>query len=622
MEQLPAAWSPWSPVVIPVSEPPARAQTASSNAGRAIDRAIGGDSGGVERTLARVEHKLVDALARFGGRAFDGFDRLFAPSAAAADFAHDTSIGAFALDSSGRATRFDLPSRIEASAARPLLPRQPAVNREPVVAESGGRMGPRIVIVSNRVAVPEAKRAPVAGGLAVAVKAALKNRTGLWFGWSGKVDDAQANQPRTTEINNTTYVLIDLADNDFQEFYNGLANRVLWPILHYRVDLQEYSRADASGYMRVNRIFADKLSAYLREDDIIWVHDYHLMPLARELRARGHANAIGFFLHIPCAPPDILQTLPFHKDILGSLTDCDLVGFHTENDRENFAHYLTMQGAKAGRNDTYEVNGRQVRLGVFPVGIETGVYARLARRASRSPLSIQVKQSLGECRLVLGVDRLDYSKGIPQRLKAFERFLEANPEWRTKVTFLQITPKSRSEIKEYVEIEAEVTTLIGRINGRFGDATWTPIRYVNRSYSRTALAGIYRAADVVMATPLRDGMNLVAKEFLAAQDPDDPGVLILSQFAGAAPSLDRALIVNPHESEGVAAALKRALEMPLAERRERHAPMLDYLMKHDIKQWADSYLSALMDTRSRSGLLDGLRALFAPSPESRSDASR
>ncbi|THD43553.1 MAG: alpha,alpha-trehalose-phosphate synthase (UDP-forming) [Bradyrhizobium sp.] len=484
-------------------------------------------------------------------------------------------------------------------------------------------MGPRIVIVSNRVIVPDSGRAPAAGGLAVAVKAALKNRNGLWFGWSGKVSEEAATEARTVEINNTTYVLIDLADNDFQEYYNGLANRVLWPILHYRVDLQEYSRTDAGGYMRVNRIFADKLSGLLREDDIIWVHDYHLMPLGRELRARGHANSIGFFLHIPCAPPDILQALPSHREILGSLSYYDLVGFHTDNDRDNFAQYLTSNGAKAGRGDSYEVDGRQVRLGVFPVGIETAAYARLARRAARTPLAIQIKESLGDCRLVLGVDRLDYSKGIPQRLKAYERFLEANPQWRTKVTLLQIAPKSRADIKEYEEIEAEVTTLVSKINGRFGDATWTPIRYVNRSYSRTALAGMYRSADVVMATPLRDGMNLVAKEFLAAQDPNDPGVLLLSQFAGAARNLEQALIVNPHETEGMAAALKRALEMPIEERRERHAPMLAYLMENDIRHWADTYLAALTDSWPRLSILDGLRAFFAPpSPEARSDIER
>jgi trehalose 6-phosphate synthase len=241
----------------------------------------------------------------------------------------------------------------------------------------------------------------------------------------------------------------------------------------------------------------------------------------------------------------------------------------------------------------------------------------MARNAARSPLAKQVKHSLGGSRLVLGVDRLDYSKGIPQRIKAFERFLENNPQWHSKVTLLQITPKSRSDIKEYSDIEAEVTTLIGKINGRFGDAAWTPVRYVNKSYSRTALAGIYRAADVAMVTPLRDGMNLVAKEYVAAQDPDDPGVLILSEFAGAAKELDRALLINPHETDGVAAALKQALEMTSEERRVRHAPMLDYLIENDIKSWADGYLSTLNENSQGLGLFSGIRAFFAGTPEQR-----
>lgn len=476
-------------------------------------------------------------------------------------------------------------------------------------------MGARIVIVSNRVAAPDAARAPQAGGLAVAVKAALKSRNGLWFGWSGNVSPAPDPEPRVVVANNVVYSMIDLCDIDFHEYYNGLANSVLWPILHYRVDLQEYSRADASGYMRVNQLFADKLSGQLLDDDIVWVHDYHLMPLGRELRARGHKNLIGFFLHIPCGPPDILQTLPSHLDILGSLVDYDLVGFQTENDRDNFAHYLISQGARELRADVYEMNQRQVRLGVFPVSIETAVYHRLARNAWRSPEVVRVRDSLKDHRLVLGVDRLDYSKGIPQRLRALEAFLEANPEWRGRVTMLQITPKSRSDIREYGEIEMEVTRLIGRINGRFGDAAWTPIRYINKSYSRTALAGIYRAADVAMATPLRDGMNLVAKEFIAAQDADDPGVLVLSQFAGAAARLDSALIVNPHEIEGVAAALKQALEMPRDERRQRHAPMFDYLLRNDIHRWANDYLSALSGSNQRNAFLDGLRALFGVTAE-------
>jgi trehalose 6-phosphate synthase len=473
-------------------------------------------------------------------------------------------------------------------------------------------LGARMIIVSNRVAVPDAARPPLAGGMAVAVKAALKNQNGMWFGWSGKVTEEAAGVPRTVDVNKATYVLIDLSSNDIQEYYNGLANSVLWPILHYRVDLQEFSHADASGYMRVNRLFADHLSALMNEDDVVWVHDYHLMLLPRELRSRGHCNRIGFFLHTPCAPPDILQTLPQHREILGGLTYCDLVGFQTENDRDNFGDYLMKQGGTQTRGG-YEIDGRRVRLGAFPVGIETKAYMRLARNAGRSAMVSLVRESLGGSRLVLGIDRLDHSKGIPDRIKAFERFLEKYPEWLGKATLLQLTPKSRSDIRQYSEIESEVTGLIGRVNGRFGDAAWTPIRYVNRSYSRTVLAGIYRAADIAMVTPLRDGMNLVAKEFLAAQDPDDPGVLLLSQFAGAAKELDQALIVNPHETDAVAAALKRALEMPLDERRDRHAPMLAHLLKYDIKRWAKSYTSTLVDGGTGRGLREMIRALLRPS---------
>jgi trehalose 6-phosphate synthase len=470
-------------------------------------------------------------------------------------------------------------------------------------------MGSRLIIVSNRVAAPDPKGTPAAGGMAVAVKAALKNRNGIWFGWSGEVTEEPNVEPKAVEVKKVTYVLMDLSKNDVQEYYNGLANSVLWPILHYRGDLQEYSQVDATGYIRVNRMFADQLSPLLREDDVVWVHDYHLMLLGRELRARGHRNRIGFFLHTPCAPPDILQTLPLHHIIFGSLVEYDLVGFQTANDRDNFARYLETLGA-AKRGDSYQMNSRQVRLGTFPVSIETKAYMRLARNAGRSAMISLVKESLADNRLILGVDRLDYSKGIPDRIKAFERFLENFPEWRGNVTLLQITPKSRTEVREYGEIEAEVTGLIGRVNGRFGDAAWTPIRYVNRSYSRTVLAGMYRAADVALVTPLRDGMNLVAKEYLAAQDPDNPGVLVLSQFAGAARELDQALLINPHEIDAVAAAIKRALEMPLEERRERHAPMLEHLKSHDITQWAEDYLTNLADERSARRLLNSLRTFF------------
>jgi trehalose 6-phosphate synthase len=461
---------------------------------------------------------------------------------------------------------------------------------------------PRLLIVSNRVALPEkGEGRPTAGGLAVAVNAALRSREGLWFGWSGKVSE-ETSEPRTVRHGRVDYSVIDLPPVDFDEYYNGFANRVLWPILHYRIDLAEFSRQDLSGYLRVNETFAHHLSGVIRPDDVIWVHDYHLMPLARFLRERGHANRIGFFLHIPFPPPDILKALPHHRRVLTTLADFDLVGFQTAQDRDNFGRYLAGEGGLAhGDGETFDLDGHRLRAGFYPVGIETENFVRTARRAARSVLVRETRESLVGRSLVIGVDRLDYSKGIPQRIEAFETFIEAYPDKRGAVTFLQITPKSRERIPEYAQMAAEVSAAAGRVNGRFGEVNWTPIRYVNRSYSRTALAGLYRLARVGLVTPLRDGMNLVAKEYVAAQDEADPGVLVLSEFAGAAAELSEgALLVNPHEKEAVAAAIRRALDMPLEERQERFQAMLAVLRAHGIDEWADRFLEDLTAPPRRS----------------------
>jgi trehalose 6-phosphate synthase len=484
----------------------------------------------------------------------------------------------------------------------------------------GGRLVSRLIIASNRVAVPDPAEPRQAGGLIVAVNAALKQREGVWFGWSGRVGtDNSIVTPTVVHRRKRTFVTLDLSESDYQEYYNGFANRVLWPIFHYRVDLAEFNSIDLGGYLRVNAAFARALSRFIAPDDVIWVHDYHLLPLARELRAHGHDNPIGFFLHIPCPPPDILEALPQHAETVGTLSHYDLVGVQTEQDAANLTRYLDNLSDGARRpygfheanGRFHEANGRKVRVRAFPVGITTALFARAARQAMNLQLLDDLKHSLGGKRLILGVDRLDYSKGIPHRIRAFGHFLDRNPDWVGKVTLLQVTPKSRSQVPEYIEINREVSTLVGDVNGRFGDATWTPIRYINRSYSRTALAGFYRAAQVGLVTPLRDGMNLVAKEYVAAQDPEDPGVLVLSQFAGAAEKLDGALAVNPHEAEAVAAAIKQALEMPIDERKDRHRRMFDYLMKNDIDRWAEEFLSALGENRHQPGLLNSVRRLFA-----------
>ncbi|MDB5733686.1 MAG: trehalose-6-phosphate synthase [Alphaproteobacteria bacterium] len=447
----------------------------------------------------------------------------------------------------------------------------------------------RIFIISNRVAIPMAGANP--GGLEVVLKATLKNHPCVWLGWSGEVNADP--QVATLKKGKNTYIVTDLPPEDFDEYYNGFANRVLWPIFHYRLDLAEFSRRDLSGYLRVNDRFADELVKVLAPDDIVWVHDYHLIPLAKALRARGLQNRIGFFLHIPLPPPEILTAMPNHETLIPSLGSYDLVGFQTDGDAANFARYLAKElGTPSHISHRVSGGARSMRIGTFPVGIETRDFTRLAGRAVKTKFVQQVLKSIPGA-LMIGVDRLDYSKGIPNRLEAYERFLIAHPQWHDKITYLQITPKSRSQIKEYSDIEQAVNSISGRINGAFSDAAWAPVRYVNRPYSRTALAGLYRAARVGLVTPMRDGMNLVAKEYVASQDPEDPGVLILSRFAGAADEMRAALLVNPYDPDAVGAAIARAMAMPLGERKSRHAELYATLLDNDIGTWGDRFLKVL-----------------------------
>ena len=345
----------------------------------------------------------------------------------------------------------------------------------------------QLVIVSNRVPLPSGNSR--AGGLEVGVRAALRHKHGLWFGWSGKVTARSKIETRATDHRDIRYVVTDIAEEDYQEFYSGFANRVLWPILHYRLDLAEFTRRDLSGYMRVNEHFANELHKLISPDDVIWVHDYHFMPLASALRERGHKNRIGFFLHIPCPPPELLTALPHHERLLRKLCDYDLVGFQTGDDAANFARYLTREWGMHSRDFRFSVGERKVQVDAFPIGVETATLARLAQRSERLRFVQKVVGSLDGRAMIIGVDRLDYSKGITQRMEAFERFLVENPAWRGRVTYLQITPKSRVNIPEYAEMGRQVSATTGHINGTYGEADWTPIRYVNRTYTRSTLAG-------------------------------------------------------------------------------------------------------------------------------------
>ncbi len=450
----------------------------------------------------------------------------------------------------------------------------------------------RLVLVSNRVALPGETRA---GGLAVALQAALDETGGLWFGWSGRIDPQRSGEMHEQDVGSIRYVTIDLSRRDHADYYNGFANRTLWPLLHFRMDLVDYTRETWDAYRRVNALFAEKLAPLLRDDDIVWIHDYHLIPMAALLREHGVRCKLGFFLHVPMPSSDLLAALPQHARLFEGLSAYDLVGFQTERDLERFQDYVRLfgRGRVIGHGVLETAGGRRLRAGAFPISIDT---ARIARQAADAVGKASVKrlsESLSGRALAIGVDRLDYSKGLPERFRAFARYLDRHPQQRGKLTYLQIAPVSRGDVSEYHQLRQELEQLTGHINGTHAEPDWTPMRYVNRNFPHASLTGFYRMARVGLVTPLRDGMNLVAKEFVAAQDPENPGVLVLSTFAGAARELDSALLVNPYDIDGVADAIAQAMDMPWGERHARWRSMMDTLEHHDIAAWRRGYLDAL-----------------------------
>jgi len=453
-------------------------------------------------------------------------------------------------------------------------------------------MSGKLVVISNRVHSPSAGGNQ--GGLAVALLAALRRQGGTWFGWSGDTCDAFTGEVHREEVDGITAATIDLERQDFDEYYNGYANRTLWPLFHYRIDLTEFERDFDSGYRRVNRLFADTVSPMIGQDDLVWIHDYHLIPLGWELRKRGVENRMGFFLHIPWPPMSLLLSLPSHRQLVDSLFAYDVIGFHTADWLESFRHYVAEQmGAEFGDNDEVTVGGRTIRAIVAPIGIETAEFEQAATSREASFARDRMWMSSTGRSLIVGVDRLDYSKGLRERFLGYERFLAQNPDRQGLVYMLQIAPPSREKVNTYQEIRADLDALSGHINGEFADIDWVPIRYVNKGYPRGELAGIYRAARVGLVTPLRDGMNLVAKEYVAAQDPDDPGVLVLSKFAGAAAQLADAVLVNPYSADEMADALALALAMPREERVRRWQALIANVRSQDVFWWCDLFLDAL-----------------------------
>ena len=454
-------------------------------------------------------------------------------------------------------------------------------------------MSRRLVSVSNRVSIPRKQAAP--GGLAVGVLAAMRARGGLWFGWSGELTDEAEPRMDVVRRHGASFAVTDFPQDLFERYYYGFSNAMLWPLFHYFVETFHYDEPSWEAYLQANQFFADRLTRVLEADDLVWIHDYHLIPLGRLLRERGARQPLGFFLHIPFPHYEVLRCLPVHAELLADLCACDVVGFQTDSDLRSFRDAVARvfgEDALVGP-DAVRVNGRTVRAGVFPIGVDV---EGIAAEAGRSVQGDQVRRmvaSLVDRHLVLGVDRLDYSKGLVERFHAFDRFLQDHPERRGRVSLMQIAPLSRADMRAYATIREQLEQLSGRINGRHAEADWVPIRYLNRTFTHETLMGFMRWADAGFVTPVRDGMNLVAKEFIAAQDPEDPGVLVLSSLAGAARELTDAILVNPYDIHGMAEALERAIAMPLAERRDRHVALLDVLRRNDIHAWHGNFVAAL-----------------------------
>ncbi|MEM6664979.1 MAG: trehalose-6-phosphate synthase [Pseudomonadota bacterium] len=453
----------------------------------------------------------------------------------------------------------------------------------------------RLVVVSNRVADLDN---PKAGGLAVGVGDGLKANGGVWFGWNGNIEEPGAGLGLSiSRTGNVQVATMGLSQQDYDEFYVGYSNSVLWPMLHYRLDLVKFETAQLDGYKRVNQRFADALSPLLEENDLVWIHDYHLIPLASELRKRGHGQKIGFFLHIPFAPPDILSATPEHRWLMTCLFSYDVVGVQSRADLNNLKRYVVDEaGGTVSDDGTMSAFGSTIHADAFPIGINVESFRDIAEEDESQEVIATLRRRTLDRTMIIGVDRLDYSKGLPDRLRAFERLLELYPENRKTVTFMQIAPPTRENVDAYADIREELEKLSGAINGRFADFDWTPLRYIHRNIAREKLAPLFRASKVGFVSPLRDGMNLVAKEYIAAQNPDDPGVLVLSKFAGAAEELEEALIVNPYDVDEMAGTLQRALRMNLEERQERQAALLKRIRANDAHHWQSRFLSALEAT--------------------------
>jgi trehalose 6-phosphate synthase len=455
-----------------------------------------------------------------------------------------------------------------------------------------------LVVVSNRVARGKANE-PMTGGLAAALLPVVENSGAIWVGSSGRVRDGAQKEPfaEIEALGAGALAMLDLPAAHYGGYYEGFANSALWPALHSRTDLINASQQDYLSYREVNAFMARALLRFRKPDTVFWVQDYHFLALGAELRDLDVTQPLGFFLHTPWPPRAVIGGVPHHRELIEAMLAYDLIGFQTQDDCENFLSYLSSDLGLDIKDGVVSSRYGTSRIAVFPIGIDPEKFAQQAARAVSHPDVSRLRRSLNGEKLAIGVDRLDYSKGLINRISAFDRMWTLQPALERTVSLLQIATPSRGGIEAYGNLQSELARLVSDVNGRHGEVDWTPIRYLNKGFSQTVLAGLYRTAQVGVVTPLHDGMNLVAKEYVAAQNPADPGVLVLSKFAGAANELDTALLVNPHDIDGMARTIATALSMPLIERRMRWEAMMTKLRGSTIQDWFAHFVDTLQETR-------------------------
>jgi trehalose 6-phosphate synthase len=458
-----------------------------------------------------------------------------------------------------------------------------------------------LVVVSNRITRGKANE-PMTGGLAAALLPVVEKTGAIWVGSSGRVRDGSQKEPlvEIEALGRGALAMLDLPAAHYGGYYEGFANSALWPALHSRSDLIRVSHGDYLSYREVNAFMARALLKFRTPETMFWVQDYHFLALGAELRELGVSEPLGFFLHTPWPARGIILGVPHHRELIEAMLAYDLIGFQTDEDCQNFGDYVSGELGLLVRNGTVVSRHGRTRLAVFPIGIDAEKFAASAARAVTHPQVSRLRKSLNGEKLAIGVDRLDYSKGLVNRINAFDRMWTLEPALLRTVSLLQIATPSRGAIEAYGQLQSEVARLVSDVNGRHGEVDWTPIRYLNKGYGQAVLAGLYRTAQVGVVTPLHDGMNLVAKEYVAAQNPADPGVLVLSKFAGAANELDTALLVNPHDIEGMARSIALAIAMPLPERRLRYEAMMQKLRSGSIQQWFADFIAALQDGHKAS----------------------